>query len=773
MERLGIFPFDVDYTVVDGEPIVRIFGLTDKGDRRIIYDQSFEPYAYLEAAPGAVREFTAGLSFVKSITEVTKIRLGNQIKLSKVVTRLPEDVPKLRSPDFKTYETDIPFYKRYLLDKGFCAANKLELEVDGDNLSRIVTVKEGVAPIKSMAFDIETLSKQARPDSRTDPIIAISVANYAEKRCFTWLDASGENIVRVADEKELLKAFAKFVSDNGVFAIVGYNSDSFDLPFIKERSEVLGVNLSFSGFEIKSKGKIRKISEINGTVHIDILNFIRNLYAAYNLKTEVFTLNEVAHEVLGERKDEFDWDDVQKVTSDPALATKLCTYCIKDSYLTFRLYEKFKNLLFELARYTGQLIGDVSRMTTGSVVEHVLMKHAAEVNEVIPNRPSEFEVGERIRHENVGAFVFQPAPGLYHNLAVVDFRSLYPSIIISHNVCPSTIVKDSAQPKFLGRETRFGFIPSALDRVVKVRVDSKEKLKLDPKNEILNARVTVLKLITNGFYGYLGYYNSRWYCFECAGAVTALGRQYVHQVIEMAKNSGFEVVYADTDSAFVSSSDVETSSKRLVDSINSTLPSPMELELQGIYKSAIFVSTKSSERGAKKKYAMSDYADHLTIKGFQSVRRDWAAIARETQRKVLEFILINNDIQSAVSLVKDTIKELRGGAVDLDRLVIFTRLRKDISSYQQMNRHVSAASRSGVHFSSGDTIKYIISKGKPGDSISDKAVIFEIAKHSNIKYDPDYYINQQLLPSVTSIFSAVGKSTEELSEKRNNTLTGF
>ncbi|MCL4406722.1 DNA-directed DNA polymerase [Candidatus Parvarchaeota archaeon] len=770
---IDVFVLDADYIVIDGKPVVRLFCMQPDSGRVILYDPSFRPYCFVESDRASLTPETKDMPFIEEIQETEMLRLGRKIKVCKVFTKLPEDVPKLRQLSFRVYEADIPFYKRYLLDNEIGSYDLVRVDVDGDRIKSISKLKLAEAPIKAMAFDIETFSKRSFPDSKVDPIIAISFSDGSNQHCITWLKAEGENIERVEDEAQMIMKFTETFSKSGANAIVGYNSDSFDMPYIQERARILGIKPLFNGFEIKSKGQSRKFSEINGTAHIDILDFIRNIYAIYNLKTEVLTLREVASEVLNEKKGDFDWEKVDEVFSDGAAATSLCTYCMQDSHLTFKLYSRLMPLISEFNKLIGQTFSDVSRMTTGAVVENLIMRKAHKIGELIPNKPSEFEVESRMRKINEGAFVFQPKPGLYKDVAVADFRSLYPSIIVSHNICPSTIKHDSNVVSFAKKDEKVGLIPSVVEEILNLRFDAKSRLKLYPDDSRLKARVMVLKLVANGFYGYLGYYNSRWYCFECAGAITSYGRDYVHSVIDTAMSMGFDVIYADTDSAFITKEGISGEINGLISAINSKLPKPMELELQGVYLRALFVSSKSGMKGAKKKYAMCDSSSNLIIKGFQSVRRDWAVIAKETQRRVLEFILIKNDFDSAVSYVKDVVNRINSGTIPLEKLGILTRLRKDISSYHQTGRHVSAAEKSGRKFSSGDTIRYIISKGKPGDSISERAVLFDIAKQNKIKYDPQYYVDNQVLPSVMSIFEVFGLKEEDFIGRKDSSLGDF
>ncbi len=766
------FLVDADYTVIDGSPVIRLFCVNIDSELRIFYDNTFKPYCYVDTDIDSFSKTIGGLSFVDHFEKVEKYNLGKKSEVIKVYTKLPEDIPKIKQTGLSTYEADIPFYKRYLLDKDIGSHSILEIERNGDYIKKISSKGVGEFPIRAAALDIETYTKRAFPNAKVDPILAVSIVSSKESKCITWLDAEGENIIKAKDEKDLLLKLSEYLSSNKFNVIIGYNSDSFDMPYIHERSRILGVDFRLNGFELKIKGEKRKVAEINGIAHIDILNFIRNIYSIYNLKTETLTLRAVASELIGDKKGEFDWDKITEVFNNRELASTLCSYCVQDSKITLDIFYAVLPLLAELNKLVGQTLSDISRMTTGAVVENLVMKKALAINELIPNKPSDFQINDRMHKVNTGAFVFQPTPGLYENIAVVDFRSLYPSIIVSHNICPSTIKYVGGKAEFLDKKERVGLIPAVLNEVIRLRFDAKDRLKIEKDNSRLKARVLVLKLIANGFYGNLGYYNSRWYCFDCAGATTALGRQYVQQVISSAQNVGFKVLYADTDSAFFEFGVEKDRVNSFISDINSSLPKPMELELQDFYLRAIFVSAKGGI-GAKKKYAMVDFNGNLLIKGFQSVRRDWAIIAKNLQKEVLKKILVDNDIEGAMGLVKNTIKTIKEGNANMEDLAILTRLRKDPSSYTQTSRHISAVEKSGMKFSNGDTIKYIIAKGKDSDRVSDKAVLYDIARKNGIKYDPDYYINKQVLPSVLHIFEVLGYSDEDIVGRRDNSLSGF
>jgi DNA polymerase Pol2 len=389
-----------------------------------------------------------------------------------------------------------------------------------------------------------------------------------------------------------------------------------------------------------------------------------------------------------------------------------------------------------------------------------------------------------------GAFVFQPRPDLYQRIAVFDFRSLYPTIIISHNISPETYNCPCQEGKRINvpnskdffNNDKKGFLSKALGEIITKRIKIKEDIKdLKTKNsygfKLLHAQEQTLKTIANSAYGYLGYERARWYCFGCARAVTAFGRHYIHNVIDTANKSGFTVLYSDTDSVFIQLNEKSIDeAKKFVDGINNGLPKGMELEYEGFYKSAIFVFSKAGSEGAKKRYALIDEEGNLTIKGFETIRRNWSNIGKKLQREVLRIILYENNIEKAMEFAMKVIKDVKERKVDLSDLVITTKLTKKISSYSSIGPHVTAAIKmreKGINVEPGTLIKYIISKPanpKGRQKISDNVMLFEDATVKD--YDEEYYIEKQLIPAIESIFKTLGKEIN-LGKGRQSSLTSF
>ncbi|RAP44682.1 MAG: hypothetical protein BZ135_07755 [Methanosphaera sp. rholeuAM6] len=209
---------------------------------------------------------------------------------------------------------------------------------------------------------------------------------------------------------------------------------------------------------------------------------------------------------------------------------------------------------------------------------------------------------------------------------------------------------------------------------------------------------------------------------------------------------------------------IEQQVTELLSSINHDLPDDMELELEGYYDRGFFVS--------KKRYAVIDDGE-ITVKGLELVRRDWAAVAKNTQHDVLEAILKDASPNKAKKIVKNVIKRLNSGEVDNEELVIHTKLTKKPENYKQVAPHVIAAEKlrmNGQKVTSGSIIRYIITKGN--GPISKRAEPVELI--GDKEYDPEYYIENQVLPATLRILESIGYSEEQImNNERQTSLDSF
>jgi DNA polymerase elongation subunit (family B) len=201
--------------------------------------------------------------------------------------------------------------------------------------------------------------------------------------------------------------------------------------------------------------------------------------------------------------------------------------------------------------------------------------------------------------------------------------------------------------------------------------------------------------------------------------------------------------------------------EEFVKKVNKQLPGIIELEFRGLYEGGIFVAVKGAKRGAKKRYALIDLEGNLEIRGFETVRRDWCDLAKEIQHEVLRIILKERDPDKAVKLVRDTIKRIREGKASIEELTIYTQLVKPLYAYEQIGPHVKVAMKlkeKGRPVGEGMIIEYVITKGS--GSISDRAMPVEDVKEG--EYDPEYYINNQVLPAAMRVLQALDMTEQQV-----------
>jgi DNA polymerase I len=703
----------------------------------------------------------------------------------------------------QAYENDIPFARRYIIDKNIIPLDIYTFgiePIEGRSSYRILGITDniqhdGVADrnvinsLNTLCFDIETYNPTGMPRADKDPIVMISYAYFGNGKeangvlTFKKLnDKKYDGVVRtLPDERSMLGAFVTLLDELDIDIISGYNSTNFDVKYILDRAAALKLDLNFSRFQgdtkIESHGLVNRV-KMAGRAHIDIYNVVKfvALVAAQEsiLKLNSYTLKNVYEAMSGEKKMSIDRNDIFRMwDGTQADLETLVDYNLSDSMALRKVFEALIPITIEITRTTGNVISDIAVSTTSQLVEFLMMRYAREFNELVPNRPSDSVMRERMMAPYEGAYVKTPEPGIYENIVIFDFRGLYPSIIISHNIDPSSICTDCTDyfespigVRFMKKGKFIG--PTLLKVLISQRAEVKKLYKKD-KSILLGARSQALKILANSFYGYLGYPRARWYSKECASSVTAYGRQYIHQAIDKAEADGLKVLYSDTDSVVILlNQKTKEDALAFLKKFNSTLPEFMELEFEDYYTRGVFVGKKAEKdktTGAKKKYALISESGHIKIRGFELVRRDWSRIAQETQKRVLEIILKEGSAEKAADVVKETVKQLRAGKVPLADLVISTQLGKGIESYDVKSPELSAAKKAVESgFRTKDEVErsvigYIITK--TGKTISDKALLYGMAKD----YDPEYYINNQVLPATMRILKELDFDENELKDE--------
>lgn len=801
---------DSEYLKYRDPPCMRLF-VKKNGETITVLDPNFRNYFYVtserpEKLAGAIRKIEAERRGEKVTPETVEIvdkkLLGDPKKAVKVVVNNPRDINSLKEEirDLPTvseiFEYDIPPARRYLIDHELTPMNGIKVEGEfreTDNGKELIATKapepddEVEEELKIMSFDIEAYNPEGDPRPDKDPIIMLSIVDdRGFKKVLTWKDfeSDADYVETVENERKLLERFVQIVRDEDFDVITGYNTDLFDFPYISDRAEELGVELNIgrNDSEISSKRRrFETVTRVPGRPHIDVYALVDFLSRIGAIRLIDYTLENVYEHIVGRSKQDLEKSEISKAWDEGGTkGRELLRYSLSDSEGSLELALEFFPLVIELSKIVKQSLFDVSRMTPGQLVEWLLVFKAHKIGELVPARPGGREFKKRQRKSYIGGYVKEPEKGLHENLVVFDFRSLYPTIIVTHNIDPATIDCDCCGPEEtvkapnLGYEfckNKKGFIPETLEDLIEERAKLKKEMdELDEGSReyqsIYNSQ-WALKIIANSFYGMLGYSRARWYSKECAESVTSFGRYYIKNTIEIAEEEGFDVVYGDTDSLLCKLGEKNRQDVRyFLEKVNEDMPGIMELELEGFYKRGVFVS--------KKRYALVNEAGKMEVKGLEFVRRDWAALAKRTQEEVLRAVLHDGSPEEAAEIVQDVTKNVKQGNVELEDLIIHTRLKKKIENYESEGPHVAAAKRlrsKGKEVEPGMTITYIVKKGS--GSISDRAIPF--SEFENREYDPDYYIDHQILPAVMRVMEVLGYTEEELryEETKQTRLVSF
>jgi DNA polymerase I len=421
--------------------------------------------------------------------------------------------------------------------------------------------------------------------------------------------------------------------------------------------------------------------------------------------------------------------------------------------------------------------------------------------------------------------VLVPEKGLVEDVVILDYKSLYPTIMMAHNLCYSTVVlRDSPEidqvitapsgGKFVSPGISPGIMPGVLKELLDQRTQTKKLMKKasDEERRFLDAKQYAMKILLNSFYGYSGYARARLYSLALANAVTSFGRENILRtkkiideigsvyVIDQevvfkddltfgkaaAKGFDLAVVYGDTDSVFVRLSpsgsaggpvslhDAELIGKKIAETVTSSLPSPMELVFEAFARRGIFL--------AKKRYALwvfeqvgEVWKDRIKVRGMETVRRDWCGLTSKTLKTCLELVLKEGKVDEAVDHVRSVVVRLQSLDLSLDpgileELTLTRRYTKSTGSYKNKQPHIQLVEkireRGGQVPSVGDRVPFVIIKGK--SSRKNKALFVDRAEdpafvlENNMPLDTEYYENKQILPPVLRIFESFGVTKDQL-----------
>jgi DNA polymerase, archaea type len=806
---------DMDYFFATNKPVIRIFGRTDKGQSVCaLYDQLL-PYFYIKCTDDQGEK----ISQFKEVKQVEDVEMflpigysSKKTQLKKITLINPQEVPEMRDKITalgvkEIFEADILFKYRFMVDNKIYGMQWVEVEGARTNtkVSKVPTYhatdivpieRTENIPLKILSFDIECISNDVKrvPDSKKDPIVMISAAfgtEFKGKKDMVYVakNFTGENVKGVPTEKEMLEEFVKMIDEYDPDVVTGYNINNFDLPYLTERLKQNKIPLSIGRSDKPMFGRTTGINfefTIPGRIVFDPYQILKK---DPWLKFHKYDLNTVAKKMLGEQKHDVEYGEMLSLwTGSRENLGRFVEYARKDAVLVLRLVVE-KGLMdkfFELSKLSGLLLQDVFGGQTRRVDTMLLheFKKRGYVMALNPNKSDLIRrTKERDKEGLKGATVLEPKKGLHADgcVLVMDFKSLYPSIMRTFNVSPDTLLLDDSDlqvhvspvgAKFVTADVSPGILPTLLTNLVEMRSRIKKEMKTATGEEkrILNAKQLAIKDMSNSFYGYTGYIRARLYTIDVAASITAYGRTNIEKTQQLVeKNFDVEVVYGDTDSIFLKTKTIDLDeAKKLGEAVakfvSDNLPGHLELQFEKIYRTFLIL-TKKRYAGLKYEMIGDKWVSEIEMRGIETVRRDWCPLVSELMMDVLNSLLKEGDLQKSITVVKGVIEKLRNNEVDLEKLTVVKGITKHVDSYEGMLPHIELARKLTIRNPQeapriGDRLGFVIIKGN--QILSKRAEDPNYVRKHKIEIDSDYYIQSQLLPPIERIFSSVGIERSEI-----------
>jgi len=742
---------------VDGKDrtLVYLFGTTEQGEPLAVRTPLLMPYFQVVEPTKDILETLEKRDDIERL-ESQELWVDGDIKnCTKVTTSHPGNVPRvrdwLRNNGFKPLAADIPFHDRYLYDNdivGCITVSGEEVEVSGwtcrvVSASKIDSSETFEADFKLFSFDIENSIYE-----RT-----IYCISYCLKNSEGYLFEETLH----GEEEDILKRFVKAVSDHDPDIITGYNIDGYDLPLLKERAEVYGLSLKIGRDGSEMEQKFQRFWKVQGRVVAD---------AWWNVKREVRprqeSLNAVAKELLGREKHDVNPKKMdEEWASDPK---KVMDYCLEDAKLALEILEHI--MVIQKYQHISSVsklpLDDVINGMTSNMIDSLMIRLADSRGIGVPM------TNRRKRTGHIeGGYVHSLDPGLYEWVCVLDFKSMYPSIIIDRNLCFTTMSEDGEIEtphgvKFSSPEQKKGLLPDLLLNLMTNR-DSAKKLQAAAQTETEEQyyrRVQeAIKILMNSVYGVFASYFYRFTNLDIGASITAYAREYVKEILKDLEKEGLDVIYGDTDSVFFRSPHTNLEETIVFGQKIAERYSvgAKQLEFEKILQP--FFS-----HGVKKRYVGKQIwpKEGMLIRGYETRRTDSFPVQVWALKDVFAK-LMDLDVDDALETARDWVTKVSNGEIEKQHYVISKTVnlkRKYVNEDNQA--HLQAYKKyieTGRPFVSGMKVSFIVTNAK----VSPMEVEPFIPDEECPEPDYDYYVDRiaKSLSRVTDVFEWDAKALKK------------
>lgn len=671
----------------------------------------------------------------------------------------------LKEGGVNVYESDIRTPERFLMERFITAPVWFSGQANNHGVlleTRMKPAEDYRPPLKLLSLDIET--------SEHGELYCIGLQGCGQRQVYMLGPPNGDDqpqdfdLEYVPSRPLLLEKLNQWLEQHDPDAIIGWNLVQFDLRVLQKHADRYQIPLRFGRgrnlLEWREHGfkQGHFFASAAGRLIIDGIEALKS--ATWNFPS--FSLESVAQTLLGEGKDSDTpyqrMDEINRrfAQDKPALAR----YNLKDCELVSKVFAKTELLDFLLER--ASVTGLAADRSGGSVAAftHLYLPRMHRIGYVAPN------LGELPEEHSPGGFVMDSQPGLYDSVLVLDYKSLYPSIIRTFLIDPVGLIEGMHQPvpehavpgfrhAWFSREKHC--LPAIVNQIWQGREEAKRQ-----QNKPLSQ---ALKIIMNAFYGVLGSSGCRFFDPRLASSITLRGHEIMRQTRELIETRGYQVIYGDTDSTFVwlkhAHSDEQASQigKALVEYVNNWwqqhlqdtfgLPCALELEFETHYRRFLMPTIRGAEQGSKKRYAglvTTPEGDRMIYKGLETVRTDWTPLAQEFQQALYQRIFQQQPYQD---YVRDYVAQTLNG--ERDHLLVYRkRLRRKLDDYQRnVPPHARAARLADeynrqqgrpLQYQNGGWISYIMTTAGPEPLEN---------QHSPIDYD--HYLTRQLQPVADAI----------------------
>lgn len=687
---------------------------------------------------------------------------------------------RLRDAGVEVFEADIRPPERYLMERFITAP----VAFTGTPSASASLIDTQLRPTPDYRPKLKLASLDIETNIRGD-LYSIALEGCGQRQVYMLGPANGVDGERdfeleYCDSRaELLERLNQWLATHDPDAIIGWNLVQFDLRVLQDHARRLDVPLRLGrgGDEMGWRQHATSnhyFAAAAGRLIIDGIEALRSAFWSF----PSFSLESVSQQLLGEGKaidnpyDRMAEIDRRFAEDKPALAK----YNLKDCELVTRIFEKTRILDFLLER--ASVTGLPADRSGGSVAAftHLYLPPMHRLGYVAPN------LGGKAPEASPGGFVMDSRPGLYESVLVLDYKSLYPSIIRTFLIDPVGLVEGLSDPSdeaSVGgfRGARFSRSKHCLPAIVERVWQGRDAAKRDGNAPLSQA----LKIIMNAFYGVLGSSGCRFFDPRLASSITMRGHEIMRRTRELIEAQGQTVIYGDTDSTFVwlgrahGEEEAAEIGRALVRHVNQWwcehlreeygLESALELQFERHFRRFLMPTVRGAEEGSKKRYAGlvrgADGSDEMIFKGLETVRTDWSPLAQRFQQELYLRIFQRQPYRD---FVRDYVKRTLAG--EQDELLIFRkRLRRRLGDYERnVPPHVRAAriadeynERQGRprQYQNGGWISYVMTVAGPEPLETRRSPI-----------DYDHYVSRQLQPVADAILPFVGDDFSALIDRQ-------